>query len=151
MSLTIIRVLNVFVAALLAGAMFGITMGYNPAALSSGAYLEQQQNVIRSLNVLMPVMGLITIILTIIASYYQRKSKSVFIALLIASILLVISAVITRFGNQPINATVMTWSKADIPTNWTELRDKWWMLHIVRTFCSVAALLLIIISSIRKG
>jgi anthrone oxygenase-like protein len=151
MNLTIIRVVNVFVVALLGGALFGITMGYNPVNLSPGAYLEQQQNAIRSLNVLMPVIGLIGIMLTVIAAVFQYKNKGVFMTLLIAAGLLVISGLVTKFGNQPINAIVITWTKNDIAGNWIELRDKWWLLHIIRTACSVIALFLIIVASVGKG
>ena len=55
----------------------------------------------------------------------QRDSKTVFISLLIAAMFLIISGLVTRFENQPINSIVMTWNKADIPINWTTLRDKW--------------------------
>jgi len=150
MKLKTIRVLNVFIAALLAGSLFGSWLGYNPSDLSAMAYVEQQQNAIRSLNVMMPLIGLITIILTITAAFYQKKNKSVFIPLLIAAGLLVLSALVTRFGNQPINAIVMTWTKTDVPASWTELRDKWWSLHIIRTIACVVALLLITIASVRK-
>jgi len=150
MNLKVIRVLNVFIAALLAGSLFGSLTGYNPGSLSAVSYVEQQQNAIRSLNTLMPLLGLITIILTIIAAFYQRKNKKVFITLLIATVLLLISALITKFGNQPINAIVMTWNKADIPVNWTDFRDRWWSLHVIRAISALIALLLITVASIRK-
>lgn len=57
MTMSIVRFLNIFMAALVAGTIFGIWIGYNPMSLSATAYLEQQQNAIRSLNVLMPVLG----------------------------------------------------------------------------------------------
>ena len=37
----------------------------NPISLSASAYIEQQQNAIRSLNTLLPVMGAICIALTV--------------------------------------------------------------------------------------
>jgi uncharacterized membrane protein len=151
MNLQIIRILNVFIAALLGGALFGSWMGYNPEGLSAGAYLEQQQQAIKSLNTLMPAMGLITIILTLIAAFYQRKQSLRLILLLVAASLLIISALITKFGNQPINAIVITWEKNDMPDEWTSLRDKWWSLHILRCLASITALLLIVIASVRRS
>jgi hypothetical protein len=150
MNLQIIRILNVFIAALLAGSLFGSWMGYNPESLSAGAYLEQQQHAIKSLNTLMPAMGLITIVLTLIAAFYQRKHSLRLILLVTAAVLLLLSALITKFGNQPINAIVITWEKNDIPSDWTSLRDKWWSLHIMRTIASIVALLLIIVASVRR-
>ena len=53
MTTSIIRFLNIIIAALLAGTSFGIWMGFNPLNLSPSTYIEQQQNMIRALNVLM--------------------------------------------------------------------------------------------------
>lgn len=151
MNLSLISILNVLIAGLLAGALFGSWTGYNPAQLSLVAYVEQQQNAIRSLNTLMPVLGLITILLTIVAAFYQKRDKRVFIALLFAAGLLLISALVTKFGNQPINSIVMTWTTSDYPPDWQDYRDRWWMLHVVRSGASVLAFLLITIYSVRRG
>jgi len=56
MTTSIIRFLNILIAALLAGASFGIWMGFNPLHLSPTTYIEQQQNMIRALNTLMIVL-----------------------------------------------------------------------------------------------
>ena len=50
MTTSIIRFLNIIIAALLAGTSFGIWMGFNPLNLSPLTYIEQQQNMIRALN-----------------------------------------------------------------------------------------------------
>ena len=137
-------------AGLIAGIIFGIWIGYNPQGLSAPTYVEHQQSVIKALNIVMPLLGLITIVLTVISAMLQRKNGSVFISLLVAAVLLIITGLITRFGNQPINAIVMTWTKVDVPGNWTELRDKWWTLHIIRALTTIVAFCLIIWSSMRK-
>jgi hypothetical protein len=46
MKTSIIRFLNIIIAALLAGTSFGIWIGYNPLNLSPSTYIEQQQNMI---------------------------------------------------------------------------------------------------------
>jgi len=57
MSSNIVRFVLLVVLALLVGSMFGTWVGYDPAGLSASAYVEQQQNAIRSLNTLLPAMG----------------------------------------------------------------------------------------------
>ena len=150
MTILIIRFLNILMAGLIAGTLFGIWIGYNPQSYSAQTYIEHQQSVIKSLNTLMPLLGLFTIILTIISAFMQRNYQSVFITLLIAAIFLIISGLVTRFGNQPINSIVMTWDKTSVPNNWTELRDKWWSLHIIRAVTSMVAFCLIVWTSMRK-
>src|SRR5687768_15388719 len=123
---TSIRMVNVILAGLVAGIIFGVWIGFNPQNLSAPTYVEQQQNAIKALNTLMPLLGLVTIIITVTSAFLQRHDKTVFIVLLMAAIFLIVSGLVTRFGNQPINSIVMTWSKDNVPDNWTELRDKWW-------------------------
>ncbi|MEO8764036.1 MAG: DUF1772 domain-containing protein [Ginsengibacter sp.] len=143
MSTIILRFLHVVISGLLAGILLAISLGYNPKNLSATTYIEQQQNAIRALNTLMPLIGLVTIILTLVSASMQKDNKAVFAILLIAAILLVTGALVTRLGNQPINKIVMTWNAADPPNNWPELRDKWWSLHMIRTTTSLIAFLLI--------
>lgn len=150
MAKSLIRFLDILLAGLIAGTVCGIWLGYNPAHLSAQAYVEQQQNVIRSLNTLMPLLGMITIVLTILSAFLQKKRGPIFVMLLAASALLITSGLVTRFGNQPINAIVMTWDKADIPGNWTELRDQWWSLHTIRAATSLLAFGLIGWAHMRK-
>jgi len=137
-------------AGLLAGTIFGIWIGYNPKNLSAPAYVELQQMAIRSLNTLMPLLGLITIILTITSALLQKENQTVLITLLIAAVLLIAAGLVTRFGNQPINKIVMTWDKTSVPGNWTGLRDKWWSFHIIRAVVSILAFCLIMWSNMRK-
>lgn len=147
---TLIRLLNTLLAALLTGIIFGIWIGTNPQILSAYAYVEQQQSAITALNVLMPAAGGFTILLTIINAIKHRKDSSAVIPLLIAAALFTVTGLVTRLGNQPINAIVMTWNKNNVPANWIELRDKWWMLHKIRTAASMVALTLVIWTNTRK-
>ena len=64
--------------------------------------------------------------------------------------LLITSVIVTRFGNTPINSTIMTWNKLNVPDNWTELRAKWWSFHIIRAVTSFLAFCLIVWTCMRK-
>jgi len=151
MTTQIIRFLNLLMAGLVAGTLFGIWIGYNPKNLSVNTFVESQQGAIKALNTLMPVLGLLTIILTVFSAILQKQNQFVFVTLIIAAGFLLISGLITKFGNQPINSVVMTWSKASTPINWSELRDKWWLLHKLRTLTSFISFCLIIWSNIRNN
>lgn len=48
MVLPVLRFANIFLATLIAGAMFVIWIGYGPMALAPSTYVEQQQNAIRA-------------------------------------------------------------------------------------------------------
>lgn len=150
MRTSIIRFLNIILAALLAGVSFGIWIGFNPMSLSETVYVGQQQNMLLSLRVLMVALVLITTILTVISAFLQKSNKPVFIALVTASILFVACILITRFGNKPIDDIVLTWTSNSIPENWRELRDKWWSLHKLRTIAEILSLFIITWAQIKK-
>jgi uncharacterized membrane protein len=150
MTKKVIRFFNVIMVALVAGTIFGIWLGYNPNILSAPTFIEQQQSAIMELNTIMPILGLIGILLTIAAAFLNKKDKRAFIILLIATLLLIISGITTRFGNQPINSIVMTWDMQNAPADWMELRDQWWTYHKIRTLSAVLALGLIAWESIKS-
>jgi ABC-type proline/glycine betaine transport system permease subunit len=122
---SIIQFLNIIVAALLAGISVGIWIGFNPFHLSPSTYIEQQQNTIRSLNVLMISLVVFATIITIISAFLQKGNKEDFIVLLIASLFFISCILISRFGNQPINKIIMTWTTDSLPANLSEIREKW--------------------------
>jgi uncharacterized membrane protein len=151
MKLSAVRFANLVFVALVAGGMFVIWVGYDPATLSPSTYVEQQQNAIRALNVPMPVLGAITVLLTLVSAFLQRGDRKALVLLVAAAAFLIISGLLTRFGNQPINAIVMTWDMARPPASWTELRDQWWGFHRLRTFSGLIALALIAWASVSPG
>ena len=148
MTLSLVRLFNIVFAALVAGGMFIIWIGYDPVTFSPSTYVEQQQNAIRALNFLMPLLGGATVLLTLLAAFMQRKDRKAFVLLIVGAAFLIMSGLFTRFANQPINDTVMTWEIARPPANWTELRDQWWGFHKLRTFCGLIALVLITWASV---
>jgi len=139
MAQRIIRFINTLTAALLVGIVFGVWAGFNPFDLSAVAYIEQQQNLIRQLNVPKPAFGFITILITLVAAFLHRNNKQI-MALHIIAVFLIITGLITRFGNQVINAQVITWNSMDPPGNWKTVRDQWWIFHCYRTVMALAAL-----------
>lgn len=131
--------MNAMLSGLLAGALAMVWVGFNPQKFTFSTYLEFQQEAIRSLNTLMPILGLATIAVTIASAFQQKDNKSQVVLLIISAILLIMSGLITRFGNQPINATVMTWTDGQLPDNWEKLRDQWMFFHQIRTLFSFIA------------
>ncbi len=137
-----IRFSLLLLLSLLVGTMFGIWVGYNPASLSATSYIEQQQNAIRAFNTLLPAIGAICILLTAVLAYRAHSDPRVRYLHVAAAVCMVIAAVVTRFGNQPINAVVMTWSASAPVADWTQLRDAWWEWHVVRSVAGIGALAL---------
>lgn len=143
MTLSLIRFFNILFAALLAGTSFGIWFGFNPVSYSASTYVEQQQQLVRSLNTLMILLVGIATITTLVSAFLQRKNKGVFISLLLATVFFISCMIITRFGNVPIQKEMIKWTTETLPDNWPMLRDKWWSFHILRTVVELIAFVLI--------
>ncbi len=148
---SVLRFINIILAAILAGTSFGIWIGFDPANLSPATYVEQQQNMLGSLNVLMISLVVIATVITLLSAWLQKSDKSIFITLLIASAFFIACIIISRFGNQPINNLMMSWTPVSLPDNWTHLRDQWWSFHILRTIAELIALVLVTWISIKKN
>ncbi|MEJ7644932.1 MAG: DUF1772 domain-containing protein [Chryseolinea sp.] len=150
MGTLILRFANLILSGILAGALFAIMMAFNSKSISFPSYLVQQQNVIKAFNELMPLIGFAAIILTLVTAFKERGNKTIVVSLIAAAVLLILSGLITKFGNQPINTIVMTWNDSVVPKDWTALRDKWLTLHTVRTILSFLAFCIIGWSNIRR-
>jgi uncharacterized membrane protein len=103
------------------------------------------------MNKAMPVLGGITILLTIAAAVLGRDDRDRVALLVGATVCLVAAGLVTRFLNQPINAIVIAWRTESPPENWTVLRDQWWRWHMVRLLAGLGGLCLLIAAALRRG
>lgn len=69
-----------------------------------------------------------------------------------ASLLSVISFVVTRFGNVPINRMIKTWSAAAPPEGYAQLLDRWMVFNAIRTAAAALGFVCVAVAmmSIRK-
>jgi uncharacterized membrane protein len=147
----IVDFVTVSLGALLVGAMFCAWLIFNPAQLDASQYIIVQQQGIRTLNTVMPLLGGLTILMSVVSAVLAREDKTRMSLLIGTAVLFIISGLITRFGNQPINAIVRGWNSAAPPDQWTVLRDTWWRWHCMR-LCTVSAgsALLIVATLMRR-
>ena len=148
---SIIDFANLLFAALVVGAMFGVWLVFNPAGLDASFYIALHQQGIRALNKRMPALGAATILLTIAAAALGRANIMRFRLLVAAVVCFLATGLITRFLNQPINAIMISCSASSPPSNWIELRDKWWQWHLIRLATGLVGLSLLIAATLRRG
>ena len=55
-----------------------------------------------------------------------------------------VGGLLTRFGNQPINEQVMSWTTLTLPPDWQVIRDRWVSLNGFRLIASFGAELLLV-------
>jgi uncharacterized membrane protein len=141
-----------FFVALVAGAAFAIWIDYNPAGMSPAFYTEKMQHAIRVFTVPLPTVVILGVLFTIVSTVLARRERPQFYLLIAASICIVAVALITAFGNIPINNQIRMWNPSYPPSNWQELAQRWWWFQTVRTIAAIGGLsLLIIAAQTRRG
>jgi len=149
---TVLQFLAILLISLLAGSTFGIWRGYNPKSYAGSTFLEVHQGAIRGLNVLLPALGLASLVAVVVLAFLARDRSTIFWLYAGTAVLIAAGGVITRAFNQPINARVMTWKAGALPADWTVVRDTWWHWHVARTlvtFCALALLVAVVLADCR--
>jgi hypothetical protein len=141
---TLAHVAALLLVSLVAGSMFGIWRGYDPALYAPATFVEVHQGAVRGLNTLLPAMAIAALVLTVVLAVLGRGKPTAPWLYIAAAIAIAIGGAITRLANQPINDLVMTWTPTGLPDNWTALRDGWWGWHLARLAATVGAELLLI-------
>ena len=137
-----------FFVALVAGAAFAIWFDYNPNGMSAAFYTEKMQHAIRVFTTPLPTVVILGVLFSIIAAFLARSERPNFYLLIAASICMVAVALITRFGNIPINNQIVAWSINSPPSNWQDLANKWWQLQTVRTLVAMGSLGFLILAAL---
>lgn len=138
--------LALFFVALISGASFAVGLDNNFAGMSPTFFVEKMQHSIRMLTVPLPAVAILGVFFTVASAIFARRDRLTFYLLIAASICLIAGAMITVFGNVPINNQIMTWSIKAPPSNWTALSEKWWLFHTVRTILTMAGLSFLILA-----
>jgi uncharacterized membrane protein len=134
--------------ALGAGAAFAVWLDYNPADMSPTFYVEKMQHAIRVFTVPLPTVVISGVFFTIVSTWLARRERLSLYLLLAASLCVIAVALITAFGNVPINNQIMTWSINSPPSNWTDLSEKWWRFQIERTIVQIIGLSFLILAAL---
>ncbi|MFI7669309.1 anthrone oxygenase family protein [Nocardia sp. NPDC049526] len=92
--------------------------------------------------VMQSLMGLAVLSTLLLA--VRSKSSSRWIAAG-ASALTVISFLVTRFGNVPINQQIKRWAVGTPPSDYADILRRWELFHFTRTGCALVAFILVII------
>jgi len=140
---TALQISSLLLISLIVGSMFGIWRGYNPANFSPTTFVEVHQGAVRGLNILLPAMALASILIVVALAWLGRGMPLPLWLYIAAAVAMVAGGLITRFGNQPLNAIIMAWGAVP-PDGWQIIRDIWWNWHLARLAAGIAAELLLI-------
>ena len=92
-----------FFTALVAGGAFVIWIDYNPTGMSATFYVEKMQHAIRAFTTPLPTIVILSVLSTAASAFLARRERPGFYLPVAASLCTLAVALITAFGNIPIN------------------------------------------------
>lgn len=143
--LNLTRVLATIAVALLAGSYFNGAYIIVPAQrdLSASTYIEVEQANTTVGHARFPILVFSTMLLQAALLVQLRPAARMEFSLTLLGLLLTVAAtVITVRWVVPINTTVHGWNPVYPPADWKITRLRWAQLHVARTACVCAALVL---------
>jgi MFS superfamily sulfate permease-like transporter len=145
---SVLQLLAILIGGLVAGSVFVIWRGYDPTIYSQSTFLEVHQQAVTGLNTLLPVMGAAAILLTLLLAFLGGRRHPALPYYALAIVAFAAAGLITRLGNQPINADVMDWSAATMPADWDAVRIRWFSWHKTRLAFSIAGFAFLVIGAL---
>jgi energy-coupling factor transporter transmembrane protein EcfT len=116
--------------------------------MSSASYTEKMQHAIRVFTVPLPTVVILGVLFTIVSTFLARHERFDFWVLIVASVCIVAVALITAWGNIPINNQIKTWSINAPPSDWAELAQKWWWFQTLRMLSAIGGLSLLTLTTL---
>lgn len=148
MTRSIVLFAALFFTALVAGGAFVIWIEYNPTGMSPSFYTEKMQHAIRVFTTPLPIIVILSVLFTAVSAFICRRERPAFHLLLVAGACMVAVALITAFGNIPINNQIRTWSISSPPAAWVDLSAEWWRFQSARAAAAICGLSLLILAAV---
>lgn len=146
-TLEIWQFINIFLSALVTGVFWGTWLGLSRsiASLTPETFLTIGHAMIGNLGTVMAILMPAAILATLPVLFllYRGRSKALY-PTLAGLALFVIALLITLIVEVPIDNQIREWTVTSLPANWEQLRDRWELFHVIRTWASVIGLALLI-------
>jgi uncharacterized membrane protein len=139
---------TLFFTGLVAGTAFVIWIEFDPSGLSGAYYTESMQHAIRVFTIPLPAIVVLSFVFSGVSSILAWRERLTFYLLIAGCLCVAIVALVTAFGNIPINNQIETWSPTSPPPNWQELAGLWWRLQTIRTTAALGGLAFVILATL---
>lgn len=146
-SLTIWQFVSILLSALVTGVFWGTWLGLSRsmASLTPETFLTVGHTMIDNLGTIMAILmpAAILAVVPVLYLLYRGRSRAFYLTLA-GFVLFVIALLITLIVEVPIDNLIEGWTVTSLPANWQQLRDRWELFHVIRSWVSVLALALLL-------
>ncbi len=115
-------------------------------ALPPRAYVQLHQTLSHYVDRFMPATVLLSIVVGLALTWLETGAVR---ALLLVGVFLAIAvAIISQFGNVPLNRKVRSWNPEAPPPETRDVVERWRRLHLLRTCAGVLAMGLFVVAAV---
>lgn len=153
-ALEIWQFISILLSALVMGVFWGTWLGLSRsiALLTPETFLTIGHAMIGNLGLIMAILmpaGILAM-LPVLFLLYRRRSRALY-PTLIGFALFIIALAVTLIVEVPIDNQIEAWTVTSLPADWQQLRDRWELFHMIRTWVSVIGLALLILGALLVG
>ena len=145
--MTALRVLNLLVAAMMAGGLVMVMVAVVPTfrRLPDRLAVSLHRQVDRYVDVPLPIFTVLTVLSAIPLLFDDDTATGLVAA---AAACGVVVAVGSHFVNRPMNLRLKSWGPGPVPAEYAGLRRRWDLAHALRTAAGLAALVCLIVATL---
>jgi len=142
MRIRILYFISLFLLMLVTGVFWGtwFTLTRSIEDFSPEEFIHIGKVIIKNVAVPMSILMPLTILCMLISLWFYPQKKSYrFYLNIVALVLTIATLLVTLLILVPIDNQVKTWTAANLPPGFGNIRDRWQFFHAVRTFTSLAS------------
>jgi uncharacterized membrane protein len=143
----VVQFVNILLLVLVVGVFWGSWLGLSRsmASFSAQTFLDIGHTMIGNLAPVMPVLMTAAILSSVPVLYllYAQRANT-FYPMLVGFLLFVSALLVTLLVEVPVDNQIKVWTVDSLPPNWQQIRDRWELFHVIRTFASMSGLAFII-------
>ena len=143
----LVRTASLLFSGLFAGFLLGVLVLENSLReYGATVYAQVRQVELDSLDTLASVTLIPAIITTVVLAIRAKGNDRRLV--LLATVLLLVVFATSLAINLPINADQADWSVQNPPADWSTIRDRWQLAHLVRTVAALGAFVFLTTASL---
>lgn len=123
-----------------------LAMTHASKKMKAPAYIETRQLIDHALQQSGYLMYYITLAASIALTAFSVVNPNgiLFISSVIASVALVIDIVLSLKGNIPLNKVINEWTPNTYPSNWKQIRSKWFSIYHIRQGVNIVGFVILL-------
>lgn len=146
MKTTILKFIATIATGLLAGAFLYGFLNLVPTfyEVPQHVHLRFRVQLMNHNGISMQALMAVSIIAPLWYAFVNTRVRAVVFLSVLSSSMALVSLLVTRFGNVPINTLIRSWSETHPPADWLDYLHRWDSYNLVRSIAAIVSFILFV-------